>query len=105
MLLRPATTGAAHAGLHQYAAHRGPAQLYPLPFLQQLCEVAVVGASVAVAGQLHHGGRYGLGHGVVGPPSPVAVGQRHRTVPTVGRQNALGLPFTYSHDLRRLGDG
>ena len=105
MLLRPATAGAAQAGLHQYAAHRGTAQVDPLPFLQQFGEVAVVGAGVVVAGQLHHGSGRGLGHGVVGPPSPVAVGHCGGTVFAIGRQQALGVAFTDSHDLRCLGDG
>ena len=99
VLLRPATAGAADASLHQDAAHRGPAQVDPLPLPQQLGEVAVVGAGVAVAGQLDHGGRRVFRHGVVGPPSPVAVGQGGGTVLAVGRQKALGVAFTDSHDL------
>ncbi len=43
-----------------------------------------------------------LGHGVVGPPSPVAVGQRGGTVLAVGRQQPFGVAFTDSHDLRCL---
>ena len=105
VLLRPATAGAAQAGLDQDAAHRGTAQVDPLPFLQQFGEVAVVGAGVVVGGQLYHGGRRGFGQGVVGPPSPVPVGQCGGTAPAVGRQKALGVTLTYSHDLRCLGDG
>ena len=105
VLLRPAAAGAAQAGLHQDAAHRGPAQVDPFSFPQQFGQVAVVGARIAVAGQFHHSCRCLFGHGVVGPPSPVAVGHRRGTVFAVGRQQTLGVPFTDSHDLRCLGDG
>ena len=105
VLLRPAAAGTAQAGLHQDAAHRGTAQVDPLPFLQQFGEVAVVGAGVAVAGQFHHSCRCLFGHGVVGPPSPVAVRHRRGTVFAVGRQQTLGVTLTDSHDFRCLGDG
>ena len=101
VLLRAATAGAAQASLHQDAAHRGPAQVDSLPFPQQFGEVAVIGARVAVAGQFYHGGRRGFGHGVVGPPSPVAVGQRRGTPSfAVGCQQPFGVTLTDSHDLR-----
>ena len=48
---------------------------------QQLGEMSVVGPRITVAGQLHHGGRRGFGHGIVGPPSPVPVGQLRRDRP------------------------
>ena len=58
-----------------------------------------------IAGQFHHGGRGGFWHGVVGPPSPVAVGQRRDPFLSVGCQQPFGVAFTYSHDLGGLGDG
>ncbi len=79
--------------------------IHTLPFLQQFGKVAVVGASVVIAGQLHHGGGCSLRYSIVGPPSPVAVGDCGGTVPAVGRQKALGMTFTYSHDLGSLGNG
>ena len=100
-----ATAGAAQAGPDQNASYRGTAQVNALPFPQQFGEVSVVGASVVVAGQLHHGGRGGFRNGVMGPPSPVPVSQCGGTVPAVRRQKAFGVTFTYSHDLGSLGDG
>ena len=44
VLLGAAAPRAADAGLDQDAAHRGPAQVDPLPLPEQLGEVAVVGA-------------------------------------------------------------
>ena len=97
--------GAAHSCLHQDATYRGPAQVDPLPLPQQFGKVAVVGAGVILAGQLDHGSGLSFGHGVVGPTSPVTVGDRRGAVPAVGRQQALGVPFADSHDLGSLGDG
>ena len=68
-------------------------------------KVSVVGASVMVAGQLHHGGRCGFRNGVVGPPSPVPVSHCGGTVPAVSRQQTLGVAFTYSHNFGSLSDG
>ena len=62
----------------------------------------MVGAGIAVAGQFHSSS---LGHGVVGPPSPVAVCQSCGTFFAVGGQKPLGVAFTDSHDLGGLGDG
>ena len=50
VLLGAAASRAADASLDQDPAHRGTAQVDPLPLLQQLGEVAVVGAGIAVAG-------------------------------------------------------
>ncbi len=105
VLLGASAAGTADARLDQDAAHRGAAQVDALLFPEQFGEVAVVGASVAVAGQLHHGGGIRLGDGVVGPPSPVVVGQRGGTVPAVGREKTLGVSFADTHDLGCLGDG
>ena len=43
--------------LTQYAAHGGTAQVDALPLQQQFGEMSVVGAGVAIGGQLHHGSR------------------------------------------------
>ena len=65
----------------------------------------MVGTGVLVGGQLHHGCHSGFRYGIVGPPSPVAVGHCGGTVSAVGRKKALGVTFTDSHYLRGLGDG
>ena len=68
-----ARAGDAHSG--ENAPHRGPAQLYALPLPEQLGEVGVVGALVALCCQLHH--RSGLGgqSGVVGTAAAVSVSE------------------------------
>ena len=43
--------------------------------------------------------------GVVGPPTPVPVGQCGGTVPAVSREEPLGMALAQSHDLGSLGDG
>ena len=75
----------------QYAPHRGAAQVNALPLSEQFGKVSMVGAGVAFPGQLHHGSRSGLGDGVVGPPSSVAVGQCGGTVSAIGREKTLGM--------------
>ena len=97
--------GTADAGLDQNPAHRGAAQVDALPFPQQLGEVAMVGAGVAVAGQLHHGSSGRLGDGVVGLSASVPVGQRGSTMLAVSGEETLGVAFADSHDLGSLGDG
>ena len=83
----------------------GRLRLMPSRLPQQLGEVAVVGAGVAVAGQLHHGSSGRLGDGVVGLSASVPVGQRGGTVLAVTGEETLGVTFTHSHDLGGLGDG
>ena len=65
----------------------------------------MVGPRVVVAGQLHHGGRCGLGDGVVRPTAPVPVGQCGGTVSAVSGEQTLGMALTHSHDHGSLGDG
>ena len=67
--------------------------------------MSMVGARIAVAGQLHHGSRSGFGDGIVGPAAPVPVGQCGRTDLAVSREEALGVTLAHSHDLGSLGDG
>ena len=105
VLLEAAAARTADAGPDQNPAHRRAAQVDALPFPQQLGEVAVAGAGVAVAGQLHHGSGGRLGDGVVGLSAPVPVGQRGSTVLAVTGEETLGVTFTHSHDLGGLGDG
>ena len=105
VLLEAAAAWTADAGLDQNPAHRGAAQVDALPFPQQLGEVAVVGAGVAVAGQLHHGSSGRLGDGVVGLSASVPVGQCSGTMLAVSGEETLGVTFTHSHDLGGLGDG
>ena len=65
----------------------------------------MVGARIAVAGQLHHGSRGDLRDSIVGPAAPVPVGQCGRTVLAVSREETLGVTLAHSHDLGGLGDG
>ena len=65
----------------------------------------MLGAGVAVAGQLHHGSSGRLGDGVVGLSASVPVGQRGGTMLAVSGEETLGVTFTHSHDLGGLGDG
>ena len=58
-----------------------------------------------IPGQLDHGNLLGLEHGVVRPPSPVAVGDCGGAVLAVGRQQTLGVALTESHNIRGLGNG
>ena len=81
------------------------AQIDALAFPQQLSEMSMVGARIAVAGQLHHGSRSDLRDSIVGPAAPVPVGQCGRTDLAVSREEALGVTLAHSHDLGSLGDG
>ena len=98
------TARAAHASLCQDATHSGTAQVDALALSQQFGKVSVVGADVMVASQLYHGCRSSLGDGVVGPPSPVPVGQCGGTVPAISCEEALGMALAQSHNLGGLGD-
>ena len=92
-LWRAPTAGTADACLVQNAAHRGPAEVDALPFPEQFGEVSMVGALVALGGQLHHGGSLGGQSGVVGTAAPVAVGQRGGTTLAVGGQHPPGVAW------------
>ena len=67
--------------------------------------MSMVGARIAVAGQLHHGSGGRLRDGVVRSSAPVPMGQCGGTVPAVSREETLGVAFAHSHDLGGLGDG
>ena len=105
VLLGAAAARTADACLDQNSAQRGTAQVDALAFPQQFGEMSMVGARIAVAGQLHHGSRSGCGNGIVGPTPPVPVGQCGSTVLAVSREEPLGMTFTHSHNLGCLGDG
>ena len=105
VLLGAAAARTADACLDQNSAQRGTAQIDALAFPQQLGEMSMVGARIAVAGQLHHGSRSGFGDGIVGPAAPVPVGQCGRTDLAVSREETLGVALAHSHDLGSLGDG
>ena len=103
-VLRRATTArAAHACPGQDAAHRGTAQVDGLALSEQFGKVSMVGAGVVFADQLHHCGRGGLGDGVVGPPSPVPVGQCGGTVSAIGREKTLGVALAQLSIARTYG--
>ena len=91
MLRRTPTPRTADAGLGENAAHRGPAQVDALPFAEQLGEVGVVGALVAVGGQFHHGCSLGGPGGVVGTAATVTVGQCGRAILAVASQHPAGV--------------
>ena len=97
--------GTADAGLDQNPAHRRAAQVDALALPQQLGEMSMVGARIAVAGQLHHGSGGRLRDGVVRSSAPVPMGQCGGTVPAVSREETLGVAFAHSHDLGGLRDG
>ena len=105
VLRRAPTPRTADAGLGENAAHRGPAQVDALLFAEQLGEVGVVGALVAVGGQFHHCGSLGGRDGVVGTAAPVAVGQGGDTVLAVGSQHLAGMAWGHAQHLGSLGDG
>ena len=67
--------------------------------------MSMVGARIAVAGQLHHGSGGRLRDGVVRSSAPVPMGQCGGTVPAVSREETLGVAFAHSHDLGGLRDG
>ena len=83
----------------------GAAQVDALALPQQFGEMSVVGAGIAIAGQLHHGSGGRLRDGVMGPASSVSVGQCGRTVVAVSGEETLGVAFAHSHNLGSLGDG
>ena len=85
VLRRAPTPRTADARLGENAPHRGPAQVDALPLAEQLGEVGVVGALVALGGQFHHGGSLGGRDGVVGTAAPITVGQGSRAMLPVGR--------------------
>ena len=105
VLLGAAAARTADAGLGQDAAHRGAAQVDALALPQQLGEMSMVGARIAVAGQLHHGSRSDLRESIVGPTAPVPVDQCGGTGLAVSGEEALGVTLAHSHDLGCLGDG
>ena len=74
-----AAASTADACLDQNSAQRGTAQVDALAFPQQLSEMSMVGARIAVAGQLHYGSHSDLRDSIVGPVAPVPVGQCGRT--------------------------
>lgn len=64
-------TETADASLGENAAHGGPAQVDALAFPEQFGEVSVIGALVALGGQLHHRGGCDGRDGVVGTAAAV----------------------------------
>ena len=77
--------GAGQAGAAEKAAYRLTAQLNTLPLRQHFGEVAVVEASVFLAGQDDRSGSDILGYRVAGLAAPVAVDQCGDPIPPVGR--------------------
>ena len=72
---------------------------------QQLGEVGVIGALVALRGQFHHGGSQRGRSGVVGAAAAVTVGQDGGTLLAVAGQHPAGVSLTHPQKLGGLGDG
>ncbi len=70
VLLRAPAAGTADVRPGENSPHRGPAEVDALPLAQQLGEVSMVGALIALGGQLNHGGSLSGRNGVVGPAAP-----------------------------------
>ena len=93
------------AGLGENAAHRGPAQVDALALPEQLGEVGVVGALVAVGGQFHHGCSLAGRGGVVGTAATVTVGQCGGAILAISRQHPAGVARAHPQHLGGLDDG
>ena len=105
VLRRVPTAGTTVARLGQNAPHRGSAEVNALPLTQQLGEVGVVGALVALRRQFHHGGSLGRRDGVVGTAAAVAVGQGGDAMLAVGRQHPVGVALAHFQQLGDLVNG
>ena len=105
VLWRAPAAGTANARVGQNAPHRGPAEVDAFPLAQQLGEVGVVGALVALDGQFHYGSSLGRRSGLVGTAAAVAVSQRGRALIAVGRQHPAGMAWAHPQHLGGLGDG
>ena len=105
VLGRAPAAGTADASLGENAPHGGPAQVDPFPFPQQLGEVSVVGALVALSGQFHHHGSLRGWDSVVGSTAAVAMCQRGGAVFAIGGQHAAGVALGHSQQLGGLVDG
>ena len=81
-----AAAGTGESGTYQDASECGPADVNTLPLSEQLTEVGVVGASVPGAGQVHNLGDHATRRDIGGSSTPVAVGERGRSLLPVGRQ-------------------
>ena len=105
VLRRTPAAGTADARPGQNAPHRGPAEVDAFPLAQQLGVVGVVGALVALGGQLNHSGSLRGRYGVVGAAAAVAVGEGGGALLAIGRQQPAGVAFAHSQQLGGLGDG
>ena len=87
----------------QNAPHRGSAEVDALPLAQQLGEVGMVGALIALGGQLNHGGSLSGREGVVGTAAAVTVGEGGGTLLAVAGQHPAGVSLTHPQKPRRPG--
>ena len=73
---------------------------------QQLGEVGMVGALIALGGQLNHGGSLRGRYGVVGTgAAAVTVGEGGGALLAIGRQQPAGVACAHSQQFGGLGDG
>ena len=105
MLGRAPTPRTSNTRFGENAAHRGPAQVDALPFFEQLGEVGVVGALVALDGQFHQCGSLGGRDGVVGTAAAVAVGQCGDAILAISRQQPECVAWAHHQHLDGLGNG
>ena len=105
VLRRAPATWTADACPGENSPHRGPAEVDALPLAQQLGEVGVVGALVALGGQFYHRGSLRWRDGVVGTAAAVAVGEGSSSLTAVGRQQPAGLALAHPQKVGGLGDG
>ena len=65
----------------------------------------MVGALIALGGQLNHGGSLRWRYGVVGTAAAVTVGEGGGTLLAVAGQHPAGVSLTHPQKLGGLGDG
>ena len=105
VLRRAPAARTADPRLGENAPHRGPAQVDALAFAEQLGEVGVVGALVALCRQFHHRSSLAGRSGVMGTAAPVAVSQRGGATLAVSGQHSLGVALGHAQQLGGIGDG
>ena len=100
----PAASGTRDVGLRENAPQCGAAEGDAFLLLEQLGEVGVVGARVALGGEAHDGDRDRLRGGVVGAAAAVAVGERFRATLPVGGEQPPRVALVEVHQRGSLPD-
>ena len=101
VLRRAPAVGSADARLAQNAPHRGPAEVDALPLAQELGDVGMVGALIALGGQRQPARAvWRCGDGGRG-----CRGRARGALLAIGRRHPAGVAWAHSQQFGGLGDG